>query len=260
MEDELFDKLQNMSGKIPGRFNILEEEIDVKLQLAYFKFSNKVKKEAKKNKEEFNLEGLPLLDDEALSIDDKKELLVKLASIDDAKAYRILEEYSKEKDQELYHWSLLALQESKMLIESSLLDENQVFISTGLGGRGDMLRYFIVLIGDNIEFYEDFQQKMIRSEFDFALKNNESELEQINFEEKYALMTALIPFQVKFQQVFKTALNECNQYGGFLQKNFLVTNVKKLTLSEVKEIVEENKLPNTEDFESLDENPDTYEE
>lgn len=252
MEDELFDKLQNISGKIPERFNILEEEIDVKLQLAYFKFSNKVKKTAKKDDITFDLENLPSLTSDELNTEDKKELLIKYASIDDPKAYRIIETYTKKPDAEIYHWSLLALQESKMLIESSLLDENQVFISTGLGGRGNMLRYFVVLIGENISQYEEFQQKMIKSEFDFALKNSKSELEHVNFEEKYALMTALIPFDVKFHNVLKSALEECNQYGNFLQKNFLITNVKKLSLDEVKHIVEKNKLPDTEDFKHLD--------
>lgn len=254
MEDELFDKLQNMSEKFPERFNILEEEIDVKLQLRYFNFSKRIKKQANEKNEEFVLEEIDDIFSNEISIDDKKTLLVKLASIDDPKAFRIIEDYTKNPDKELHHWSLLALQESKMLIESSLLDENQVFISTGLGGRGNMLRYFVVLVGDNIEEYQDFQQKMIQSEFDFALKKNNSELEIIEFKEKYAMLTALIPFEVKLQQVFRSALEECNQYGGFLKTNFLVTNVKKLNLDEIKEIVENNKIPNTEEFREIEKN------
>lgn len=254
MEEELFDKLQNMSGKFPERFNILEEEIDVKLQLAYFKFSNKIKKEAKKAGVEFEIDALPDLNDEQLNTEDIKTALVKYASIDDPKAYRIIENFTKQPKPDLHHWSVLALQESKMLIESSLLDENQVFISTGLGGRGNMLRYFIVLIGDNLEEYQEFQQNMIESEFSYALKNSKSELEQIIFEEKYALLTALIPFDVKFHDVFRSALEECNQYGNFLQKNFLVTNVKKLSIEEVKDIVDKNKLPDSEEFKALDKN------
>ncbi len=251
MEDDLFDKLKNISGKFPEKLNILEEQIDIKLQLDYFKCSKKVKLAAKKINEDLKLENIPELSNEELSIEDKKEILVKIASIDDPKAYRIIEQYTKKPAKELHHWSLLALQESKMLIESSLMDENQVFISTGLGGRGNMLRYFIVLVGNNIEEYQEFQQTMIQSEFDFALKNNSSELELVEFKEKYALMTALIPFEINFQQVFRAALEECNQYGSFLKPNFLVTNVKKLSLSEIKDIVENNKMPDTEQFKEL---------
>ncbi len=40
---------------------------------------------------------------------------------------------------------MLAFQENKMLLESSLLDENQILISTGLGGKGMKLRYFTVM-------------------------------------------------------------------------------------------------------------------
>jgi len=248
MEEEFFDKLQNMSEKFPERFNILEEQIDVKLQLRYFNFSKRVKKQANKNNEEFILEDQPDIFSKDISMEDKKTILVKLASIDDTKAFRIIEDYSKKPDTELHHWALLALQESRMLIESSLLDENQVFISTGLGGRGNMLRYFIVLVGDNIEEYQEFQQKMVKSEFDFALKKNNSELEIIEFKGRYALLTALIPFKIQLQSVFRSAIEECNQYGGFLKSNFLVTNVKKLSIDEIKDIVENNKMPNIDEF------------
>ncbi len=260
MEDDLFDKLKNISGKFPEKLNILEEQIDIKLQLNYFKFSKKVKETASKLNKEITFDSLPELGNTELSFEEKKELLVKLASIDDTKAYRALEQYTKKPEEGLHHWSLLALQESKMLIESSLMDENQVFISTGLGGRGNMLRYFIVLVGNNIEEYQEFQQTMIQSEFDFALKNNNSELEIIEFKEKYALMTALIPFEVKFQHILRSALEECNQYGSFLKPNFLVTNVKKLSLSEIIDIVENNKMPNTDQFKELGFEEDNNEE
>ena len=59
-----------------------------------------------------------------------------MAAIDDVGAYRSIEKYSKNADDELKHWSLLALQESRMLLQSKLLDQSQIFISTGLGGEG----------------------------------------------------------------------------------------------------------------------------
>lgn len=255
MDDNIFDRLREMGEKFPEKFNILEEQIDVKVQLEYFKQSKKIKSTLPKD---FSIDDLNLeeLDNEELPFEDKKILLIKIASIDDPKAFRILEAVAKNKDSELYPWAIMALQESKMLLESSILNENQVFISTGLGGRGTSLRYFVVLMGKEISEFADFQQKIIKSEFEFALNKNKSELENISFEENFVSLNVLVPFDVPFHKVFKSAVHECNQYGDFLKTNFLVTNVKTLTIKEIKDFVEKNQLPNEQqhdiDFETLD--------
>lgn len=252
MSDDFFNKLQKFAEGFSGKLSILEEQVDIDTQVAYFKVSKKLKK----LDEKFVLNDLPLLTDENLSEKDKKELLVKIALTDDPKAYRIIEEYTKNAPDNLQNWALMALQESKMLMESMFLDESQVFISTGLGGRDGMLRYFIVLIGNDVDEYKDFQKNMIKSEFDLTLKNNESELESVEFEGKYALITALIPFAVKFNVVLKKALDECNEYGGFLKNNFLVTNVKKLTSKEIDDIIKDRSVPDIDKFEDIDEDID----
>lgn len=240
MEENLFDKLREMSGKSFERLNILEEQIDVKLQMEYFKYSQKFKK-GNSNLDQLEVDDMEDLNQPDLTTEQKKEILVKLASIDDPKAYRIIEEYSKTDDPDIHDWAVLALQESKMLLESSLLDESQIFISTGLGGRGNMLRYFIVLIGDDIQEFNDFQQKMVNSEFEFAMQKNNAELETIDFEERYVSMKALIPFEVPLQQVFKQTIEECNQYGDFLKSNFIITNVKELSIAEIKDFINKSK-------------------
>ncbi|MBI9067393.1 MAG: hypothetical protein JEZ09_08885 [Salinivirgaceae bacterium] len=242
MDENIFDKLQEMGGKMPDKFNILEEQIDVNIQLEYFKQSKKTKKKLPKN---FKIEDIELgqLENSETDIKTKKEIIIKIASIDDPKSYRILEELVKKKDADLHEWCVMALQENKMLLESSLLNENQVFISTGLGGKGTSLRYFVVLIGENISEFAEFQQKIVSSEFEYALKQNNSELENITFEENYVSINVLIPYDVPIQKVFRSAVQECNQYGGFIKKNFLVTNVKTLSIDEIKDFVEKNKLP-----------------
>jgi hypothetical protein len=240
MEENLFDKLREMSGKSFERLNILEEQIDVKLQMEYFKYSQKFKK-GHKSLDELEVTQVEDLNQPDLTLAKKKEILVKLASIDDPKAYRIIEEFSKTDDPSIHDWAILALQESKMLLESSLLDESQIFISTGLGGRGNMLRYFIVLIGDDISEFSGFQQKMVNSEFEFAMQKSNAELEMIYFEEQYVSMKALIPFDVPLQQLFKQTIEECNQYGNFLKSNFIITNVKELTILEIKDFINKSK-------------------
>ncbi len=253
MEDNLFDKLREMTGIVPERFSILEQQIDVKLQMEYFKYSKKLKKKLKMEDPE-DPDSINLYEAEYTN-DALKEMLVKLASMDNPKAFRLIEDYTKNGRPELLDWAVLALQENKMLLESSLLNENQIFISTGLGGKGSMLRYFVVLIGTVENEFADFQRNLISSEFGYSLKNNQSELEQIDFFENYATMLVLIPFKVPFQNVFKSALEECNQFGNFLKPNFLVTNVKILSRKEIKDFVEKNELPDGDKYDQIELEP-----
>ena len=137
-------------------------------------------------------------------------------------------------DDELRDWGILALQESKMLLESKLLDENQVFISTGLGGKGDKLRYFIVLIGNKKQAFTRIEKKIIRNEFDYVLKKYASEVEKIRFSGFLSAITAVVPVKATIKKIFEEALYECNQFGGFLMENFIITNVKELSFKEIR--------------------------
>src|SRR5208337_659902 len=138
-QDNLYDKIQELLGNLHGNFNILEEQIDIDLQLEYFETSKDIKKSLDKKETLNNMESLF---SSSLSIDAKKNLLIRLASVDQVEAYRSIERYMLEPDPLLKDWATLAMQESKMLLESIFLDQNQVFISTGLGGKGKKLRYF----------------------------------------------------------------------------------------------------------------------
>jgi hypothetical protein len=239
MDDEnIYERIQDIFGHFPEHFSILEEKIDIDLQMEYFEFSRGFKKN--------------LISDNILSVKDnlfekdntianKKKLLVQLASIEEVEAYRAIEKYVKEPDSELREWAILAFQESRMLIQSKLLDENQVFISTGLGGKGSKLRYFVVLLNNFGIPFEDLQQKLIRTELDFFLKKHDAELEEVDFMNDYCSLLAIVPIKVSIRDVFKAAIAECNEYGGFIRKNFIVTNVKALSYEEIKEFVDKQK-------------------
>ena len=148
MEDHenLYDKIKEIFGVIPGNFNILEDTIDVDLQMEYFEYSKKI---AVEFDEHWALDQLTVLDDPESPSARKKQVLARLATVNNVIAYRTIESYLENPDPELRDWSTLALQESRMNLESELLGENQVFISTGLGGRDKKLRYFVVLIARN---------------------------------------------------------------------------------------------------------------
>ena len=232
--ENIHDKLQELFGNDSGSFNILQRQIDVDLQVKYFDLSRKVKQEL--NPGNVLDESNKLFDDK-ITEEEKKELLAKLASIEDVKAFRIIEEFYADAPDDLVEWTALAYQESRMLIESRLLDQNQVLISTGLGGKGEKLRYFVVLLGRTDKYLTDVQKKVIKSEFHYILNKHNSEIEDLNFLESMATIKAVIPMKEPVKAVFEEALVECNNYGNFLKDNFIITNVKELSFNEIKDFL-----------------------
>lgn len=236
MEGEnIYDKIQEIFGQVPGSFSILEEQIDIDLQMEYFEVSRLAKKDLDKA---LTLNEKDEIFNPELDRSKKKALFARLASLENVGAYRTIEKYLKEDHQDLRNWAILALQESRMLLESTLLDENQVFISTGLGGKGSLLRYFIVLILKEGGEFTDWQEKTVRNEMELILKKNEAEIEEIEFNGAYSTLFAVVPLKVSLKEIFREAIDECNKIGDFLKTNFIITNVRRLSQQEIMEFME----------------------
>lgn len=234
-EENIYKRIQEAISSLPENFSILEEQVDVELQMEYFNYGRDIKSGFD---EEMILKHQADLFDKDIPIEEKKNLLVLLASQERVDVFRTIEKYAKNPDPELREWSILALQESRMVIQSSLMDEQQVYISTGLGGKGQLLRYFVVFIGnENAEVYSKVQQKLIRTELEFAVNNNNGFLEEISFNENLAISVLLLPVKSDIQVVFSSIINECNQYGDFVRQDIIITNVKRMSIEEIKEFM-----------------------
>jgi len=234
MENEnIYDKIMELFGKIPENFSILEEQIDIKTQMSYFEESKKVK-ESKPAKEEILLRKSELFDD-SIEENTKKEILILFANLNDVEAYRAIEKYNKIAPTSLKDWTALSLQESRMTLESSLLDENQVIISTGLGGKDKNLRYFAVITTKDNNDFTNLQKRLIEKELEFLIRKNAGEIEKIKFCDGYCLLTSLIPLNVSIKELIMMSIEECNQIGDFINEKFILTNVKILSIEEIKE-------------------------
>ncbi len=238
LDENIYQKIQDIFGNMPSKFSVLEEEIDIEQQMEYFEFSKLHKNDIPKNK---ILENKEELLNPKISIYDKKLLLVQLASLEDVPAYRAIEEYLKNPDKELKNWAVIAAQESRMVLETSLLEENQVFISTGLGGKGRKLRYFIVVIYSKNKEIGNVQRKVIENEFNFVLEKYDSEIEIIQHSNFFSKVKALIPINIPINEVIKRAIAECNQYGNFLEIEYIITNVKVLDDKEITDFLNKKK-------------------
>lgn len=243
---------------LPENFSILEEQIDIEVQMKYFEFARDLRKsqvstDCFEKRDELFLEET--------SFDRKREILVTIAAIDDVKAFRTIEKFVKESSGEIYQWGVLAMQESRMLLQSSLLDEQQVFISTGLGGKGQKLRYYVVFINKKQEeILNRTQQKLLKEELLSELKSNEGEFESIDFTDGFSTAMVMLPLQTDLKTVFRNIIDECNQYGDFLNDDMILTNVKMLSRSEIAEMLRSGHISDFDDAEEWNELEDEDED
>jgi hypothetical protein len=246
-ENKFYNNIKKAFEDLPENYKILEEQINVEVQMKYFEFTKKLRNENitaecfKEREQLFDAE----VEDER-----KKEILTAIAVYDDVKAYRTLEKFVEESEGELKQWATLALQESRMLMHSSLLDEQQVFISTGLGGKGQKLRYYVVFLNKgNDEMLNATQRKLLKDELIFELEKHEGEFESMDFMEGFSSSLIMLPLHVEIRDVFHNVIEECNQYGGFLQQDMVITNVKVMSRSEIIQLIHQK---NNNDFDELE--------
>jgi hypothetical protein len=228
----MFDKIRKMIEEDPDNITILEEVIDVDLQMKYFKVSLDVKKSL--NIEQISSRKEDLFSAE-MAIETKKTLLNELASLNNVEALRAIEKYMQTPDDELREWSILAFQESKMLIQSSLLNKSPVFISTGLGGKKGKLRYCLVIFSTSKLPFTQLQQNVIVGELDYMAKKNNVDIEEVSFSNHYCIAIMLIPLVVSVKDSLFMMVENCNELGDFVDPAFLVTNVKRLRDKDIQE-------------------------
>ena len=236
--EQKWSNVNEFLAKNASQLNIMEEEIDVEVQHQFMVLLEFLMKD--KIKFKMLTEEAPLLADElqddSVSEDKKRKLLAVLATINDVVIYRKIEAFQKE-DTPLKKWATVALQQSRMLIQSSLLDESTVFVSTGLGGHGTLLRYFCVYIANDGVVMQPFQWDIVKKETELEITKAKGEIESFEHFEQYITFTLLLPIDAELKNIFETIINECNTYGNFLKENMIITNVKKLNLEEIEGIV-----------------------
>lgn len=233
-ETRQWTNINDLLAKVGSEFSVLEEEIDITVQKEFMLTMEKLIKTPVKFKHlcQQAQENVAQLFDDSTNDDDKKQLLIALATINDITVYRAIESFCKS-DHRLKKWATVALQQSRMLIQSTLMDESTVYVSTGLGGHGSLLRYFCVYLSQKNICLQPFQCNIAKQETELIVNKAGGKIEQCNYHEKYITFTLLLPLQANLKEIFEPIIDECNTYGNFLQENMIITNVKKLTTEEI---------------------------
>jgi hypothetical protein len=160
-----------------------------------------------------------------------KYALTYLAVSGDIKAYRTLESYNKEHSDD---WAVMSLLQAKITLESELSDEKQIFISTGLGGKADKLRFSAFFKSNYLRPFSNYQRELIEKEMSYSIEQYDGEVEEIKIAENYFTILFLININVDIKVIFEDAVNECNQYGSFIDNGFIITNVKAFSEEDIR--------------------------
>ena len=237
-QEDIFKKFYESFQNMNGRFHILEHRVPVEQQIEYFKYSNLVRKSSIVEDGIDFEQYIEDLENSELSKEYKKRALSILATSKQVKAYRLLERYVNNPDEELVNWAYMALMECRITLESELSGEKQIYISTGLGGKGENIRFYVLMMSSGGIPFEDYQRKIIEKEFEYAMSKKKCEIERLTIGGKYVELVILIPIRLDIKKILEDVITECNLYGNFLSELFTVTNVKELSQEEVDQLVE----------------------
>ncbi|MDR1222053.1 MAG: hypothetical protein LBL07_04120 [Tannerella sp.] len=237
-QDDVFKRFYESFRNMEGHFHILEHRIPVEQQMKYFKYSDRIRKKTGEMTDVDYERYMADLKDNERSEDEKKTILSKLALSKQVRAYRLLEQYVQHPDPELVNWACMALMESRITLESELSGEKQIYISTGLGGKGQKLRFYVLILSSEGKPFLDYQRKVIEKEFGYTLPKADYEIEQLVIGDQYVELVFLVPVRADIKKILEDVIRECNLYGNFLSEIFTVTNVKELSPEEVSQIVE----------------------
>lgn len=230
--DEILNQLRNEHGKIDSNLHIIEKAIPIEEQMEYFNWAKNVRDS---NDIAHKTYWIATLFTPEIEINKKKDALAILAGLPNVAAYRAIETYnSSPLEEELSNWALMALTESKMLINSDLSGEKQVLISTGLGGLRNKLRFFAVIVTSDKQAYTTLQKEILEKELKFQFDQHEMETEELRFVDNFVKIIFLADIELNIKNIFNKTIDECNSMGNYLSKNFLLTNIKIFKDEEIK--------------------------
>lgn len=243
-EDDILRKYQQSFRNLKGKIHILEQQVPVEEQMRYFRASEQCKRNAggllPAYDEECNHWYRQLTDREDVkSVEKKQNLLLNLANSKNPVSFRLLKQYVADgPDPDVADWAYLALMEIQIALESDYSDERQIYISTGMGGKGTKLRFYVLLVSAGGKPFESYQRQVIEREFTYAFSQVDWEIESLHIADNYAELLLLIPIAGNIKKVMGDTIQECNEYGHFLSDRYNITNVKPLTEEEIQKILE----------------------
>lgn len=238
MEDN-HKEIKKILEHIPDTFDVLKEGIDIQIQKEYLDYSHSFEHGELTDNETLQLSSI--LFSPETSLTGKKKALTILAHIGTITAFRQIEKYCKNPDKDLRQWAALALRESRMLLESTLTDRNFGFISSGLGGLKNKLRYYFLVLPVKDRPFTLTQKNIIKNEINFVAKDLNCVVEVVDKNDNFVGLTVLVPMDLAVGTFIETGIKKCNELGDFVYEYYYVTNMEVPDKAEIEEIIKKVK-------------------
>ncbi len=229
-----YEDIKEFLDNLPDTFDILEEGIDVQTQKEYIDYSHSFDRGVT---ERDTLKLSNILFSKGTPLADRRKTLTLLAHLGTITAFRQIEKYYKHPDKELKQWTALALQECKMFLESTLTDQSTGFISSGLGGLRDKLRYYVLILPSSDRQFSPTQKNLIKEELNLVARDLNCIVETVALSDTFVGLTVLVPMDVAVGTFIETGINKCNELGDFVFEHYYVTNQNIPDKLEIKDII-----------------------
>jgi len=230
------EQIKIFLDSIPEKFQIHEEEVIIEIQKEYLDYSESFDRGVLTDEQIDKIRQI--IFSNKTPDEGKKKGLTILAHAGTISAYKQISNYYESADGELKQWASLALQECRMFLESELSDENIGFISTGLGGKKDKLRVYLLVLPLDIKSFNEQQHKIIENELNQTAKELNCDIESFDFQKNYVSLTVLIPMDVAIANFIDNGIKKCNEFGDFVFEHYYAANTKIPDKEEIKEIIE----------------------
>ncbi len=224
---------------LTGQIHQLDEAIPLAVQKNYFRNSALIRHERFQVTSEYIAFAKEQFD-RYTEIEPERLMnyLSHLAIGGNIEAMRLIESFQPQEPEVLHQWAMMALFEARIGVVTYLVDEQQIAITSGLGGRNGMMRMEALIYQHSLEPLKEYERKLIEEEFKLTIEREGGETETILFGDNYAHLRFLLPLQHKLKVLFKSFIENCNQYGGFLSSNFYVTNMAPINQEEIISVLE----------------------
>jgi len=214
--------LEQFLSQISGNFTVAEHGVHPDVMQRFIKISNKLNKYDEANED---IEPLKeKLQNPETPTKVKEKILARLATIRSVAAFRLVEQYYLNCAAEEKSFASLAYSQSRHLIENQLTDNNSGLIITGLGGKGKRLRYFFMIVLESDQNLSNAIHRLINAEVEETLKENDCEVEKIDYFTSHLAVTALVPLEKNLANIIDIITEKCNELIHVFLKNFFVTN------------------------------------
>ena len=119
---------------------------------------------------------------------------------------------------------------------------NKGLIITGLGGKGKLFRYFVVIsVKPGVKLKPNLQ-KIVNKKFTALFPANKAELEKIKLKPDHLELLILINMDIAVEKIIMSLISAINQFKPVLHENYLVVNNRVLTSAEIRRYLKEPSL------------------